>query len=303
VTPTTAVPPEVSEYLAAVRAALDDLPATERDDLLAEVEPSLLDAASETGGNVSARLGPAEDFAAELRTAAGLQVPPRRTHEEPRLLVVAVRRLARDPRVQELRRLAPIWWVVRAYLLVAAIAIAAGASWSLRYFLVPHLGSAWPALLAIAAAVALSIWIGLLTPRATRLVVVANVVLLGLAIPVLSHFRHRRLPEQVVTATVYVPTQGLTYNGVSIGNIYPFSRGGRLLHDVLLYTGAGTPLDAPGLAVDPQRRVLRSKSGKEILNAYPVRYFDPGTGEVAHPGAAPKVKIPQIETPPLPVAK
>src|SRR5205085_7273204 len=94
VTPTTAVPPEVSEYLAAVRAALDDLPATERDDLLAEVEVSLLDAASETGGNVSARLGPAEDFAAELRSAAGLQVPPRRSGAEPRLLVAA-RRLAR----------------------------------------------------------------------------------------------------------------------------------------------------------------------------------------------------------------
>jgi len=78
VTPTTAVPPEVSEYLAAVRAALDDLPATERDDLLAEVEPSLLDAAAETGGNVSAHLGPAEDFAAELRSAAGLQASPRR---------------------------------------------------------------------------------------------------------------------------------------------------------------------------------------------------------------------------------
>ena len=106
-TPTTAVPPEVSEYLAAVRAALDDLPATERDDLLAEVEPSLLDAASETGGNVSARLGPAEDFAAELRTAAGLQVPLRRTEAKSRLLV-AVRRLIRDPRVRELRRLAPI---------------------------------------------------------------------------------------------------------------------------------------------------------------------------------------------------
>ena len=55
-TPTTAVPPEVSEYLAAVRAALDDLPATERDDLLAEVEPSLLDAASETGGSAPVRV-------------------------------------------------------------------------------------------------------------------------------------------------------------------------------------------------------------------------------------------------------
>ena len=298
----TAVPSEVTEYLAAVRAALDDLPATERDDLLAEVEPSLLDAASETGGSVSARLGPAEDFAAELRTAAGLQVPSRRAGEEPRLLLVA-RRLARDPRVHELRRLAPIWWVARGYLLVAALALAAGASWSLRYFFVPHVGTAWLGLLVVAGAVALSIWIGLRTPRATRLVVLGNLVLLGLAIPVLSHFRHRRLPERVVELTVYQPTQGLTLNGVPVGNIYPFSRKGRLLHDVLLYTGSGAPLDAPGAAIDPQRRVLRTKSGKQILNAYPIRYFDPGTGEVAHPGAAPQVRIPQIETPPLPVAK
>jgi hypothetical protein len=302
VTPTTAVPPEVSDYLAAVRAALDDLPATERDDLLAEVEPSLLDAASETGGNVSARLGPAEDFAAELRSAAGLQVMPRRMGPEPRLLVTA-RRLVRDPRVQELRRLAPIWWVVRAYLFVAAIALAAGASWSLRYVFVPHLTTAWLGLLVIASAVALSIWIGLQTPRATHLVVLGNLVLLGLAIPVVSHFRHHQLPVQVVEVTSYMPDQGLTLDGVPVNNIYPFSRNGRLLHDVLLYTGAGVPLDAGGASIDPQRRVLRTKSGKQIFNAYPIRYFDPGTGVVAHPGAAPHVNIPRIATPPLPVRK
>lgn len=301
-TPTTAVPPEVSEYLAAVRAALDDLPATERDDLLAEVEPSLLDAASETGGNVSARLGPAEDFAAELRSAAGLQVLPRGPRPEPRLLVAA-RRLARDPRVQELRRLAPIWWVARAYLLVAAIALAAGASWSLRYFFIPHLGTAWLGFLVIAAAVALSIWIGLRTSRATYLVVVANLVLLGLMSPVLSHLRHRQLPVQVVTVPIYQPSQGLTLDGAPVTNIYPFSRQGRLLHDVLLYTGSGAPLDIPGAAIDPQRRVLRTKSGKQIFNAYPIRYFDQGTGQVAHPGAAPPVKIPELATPPLPLAK
>ena len=299
---TTTVPPEVTEYLAAVRAALDDLPATERDDLLAEVEPSLVDAASESGGNVSARLGPAEDFAAELRSAAGLQLPSRWADEEPRLLVAA-RRLARDARVGELRRLAPIWWAVRGYLLVAAIAVGAGASWSLRYVFVPHLGTAWLGLLAIAGAVVLSIGIGLRTPRTTRLAVLGNLVLLGLAIPVLSHFRHRQLPVQVIETTQYVPSQGLTLDGVPVANIYPFSRSGRLLHDVLLYTGAGAPLDTGGAAIDPQRRVLRTKSGKQIFNAYPIRYFDPGTGEVAHPGAAPHVTIPRIATPPLPVAK
>jgi hypothetical protein len=303
VSPTTAVPPEVTEYLAAVRAALDDLPATERDDLLAEVEPSLVDAAFETGGNVSARLGPAEEFAAELRTAAGLQLPPRRADEGPRFLLAA-RRVVRDPRVRELRRLAPIWWFVRGYLLVAAIALAVGASWSLRYFFVPHMDTAWLGLLAIAAAASLSIWIGLRTPRATLLVVLGNLVLLGLAIPVLSHFRHRQLPVQVVEQPLYqMPSPGLTMDGVPVTNIYPFSRSGRLLHDVLLYTGAGAPLDAPGAAIDPQRRVLRTTSGKQIFNAYPIRYFDPGTGEVAHPGAAPQVRIPRIATPPLPLAK
>ena len=44
-------------------------------------------------------------------------------------------------------------------------------------------------------------------------------------------------------------------------------------------------------------------SGLQIFNAYPVRYFDPGTGQVAHPNAGPQVHIPQIETPPLRVAK
>ena len=299
---TTGVPPAVSQYLAAVREALDDLPPTERDDLLVEVEPSLLDAASESGGNVSARLGPPEEFAAELRAAAGLHVPPRAAQSDPRLLVVA-RRLARDPRLRELRRLAPIWWVARAYLLVAAIALAAGASWSLRYFLVPHLGTASLGLLVIAAVALLSILIGLRTARATHLVVLANVILLSLAIPVLRHFQHRQLPERIVVTTEYLPEQGLTLNGATVNNIYPFSRQGRLLHDVLLYTGAGTPIDASGASIDPQRRILRTTSGKQIFNVYPIRYFDPGTGVVAHPGAAPQVKIPKIATPPLPVAK
>jgi hypothetical protein len=282
VTATTGVPPEVSHYLAAVREALDDLPPTERDDLLVEVEPSLLDAASESGGNVSARLGPPEEFAAELRAAA---------------------RLARDPRLRELGRLAPIWWVARGYLAVAAIALLAGASWSSRYIFVPHVGTGWLGLVVVLAAICLSIWVGFRTKSSNRLVWVVNVALLAAAVPVLAHFQHRQLPVRVVETTLYQPSQGLTLNGVPVANIYPFSRNGRLLHDVLLYTGAGVPLNASGAAIDPQRRVLRTKSGKQIFNAYPIRYFDPGTGVVAHPGAAPKITIPKIATPPLPVAK
>jgi HAAS domain-containing protein len=298
----TGVPPEVTEYLAAVRAALDDLPTTERDDLLGEVEPSLLDAASEAGGNVSARLGPPEEFAAELRAAAGLHVPAAAAAGEPHLLVLG-RRLARDPRLRELRRLAPIWWVLRGYLTVAAIAVLAGADWSTRYFLVPHIGTAWLGLLVILAAILLSVWVGLRTERSNRLLLLANVAVLAGAVPVASHFESRDVPVRVVQLTLYQPMRGLTFNGAPVNNLYPYSRSGRLLHDVLLYTGAGAPLNKAAAAVDPQRRVLWTKSGKQILNAYPVRYFEPGTGQVAHPNASPQVAIPRIATPPLRIAK
>jgi hypothetical protein len=159
VSTTTGMPPEVTEYLAAVRSALDDLPATERDDLLAEGEPSLLDAASESEASMAARLGPPEEFAAELRAAAGL-VPSTPAREEPRLLVLS-RRLARDPRLRELGRLAPIWWVARGYVAVAAIALLAGASWSSRYIFVPHVGTGWLGLVVVLAAICVSIWVGL----------------------------------------------------------------------------------------------------------------------------------------------
>src|SRR5581483_3068770 len=61
------VPSDVERYLARVRDALSDLPVEERNELLAEVEASLYESASETGGPVAAQLGPPEDFAAELR--------------------------------------------------------------------------------------------------------------------------------------------------------------------------------------------------------------------------------------------
>ncbi len=67
-------PHDVAAYLERVRTALADLPAEALDELLADVEASLHDAAAE-GEAPAARLGPPEDFARELRSAAGLGVP------------------------------------------------------------------------------------------------------------------------------------------------------------------------------------------------------------------------------------
>ena len=71
-TTTTGLPPELEAYLASVRATLADLAPEERDDLLGELQAALLEAAGEGDGPVAARLGPPEEFAAELRASAGL---------------------------------------------------------------------------------------------------------------------------------------------------------------------------------------------------------------------------------------
>jgi len=290
----TAVPPEVTVYLAAVRAALADLPEEERDDLLADVRPSLIEAAAESGGNVAARLGPPEEFAAELRAAAGLQAT--QAAERPTWRERA-RRLAADPRVAELRRLAPIWWVARAYVVVAAIALVVGTGWSLTYPVVPRIGSGTLAVVLIVLAALLSVAIGL----SRRSFWPAELILVLAAIPVLVHLAHK--PSPPPGTVVYIETasyqRGLSYDGVSLSNVYPYSRDGHLLHDVLLYTGSGTPIDARSGVPDPLRRVLWTKAGQPVYNAFPIRYFDPGTGRVSHPDASPPVRIPRIATPAL----
>ncbi|TML45725.1 MAG: hypothetical protein E6G19_03375 [Actinobacteria bacterium] len=298
------VPSEVETYLARVRAALGDVPADERDDLLAEVEASLHETASETGGSVAAQLGPPEDFAAELRSAAGLHPS---TVPATAGLRGTLERLLSSPRLAALlrfvRELAPIWWAVRGYVAVAALALAAGASWSPSHEYLPRIGNAKIGAAVILASVAASIALGLWTRRTTgaRLpLAVLNLLLLAAVIPVAIHLSHGAQPllaEPVVIQTEPVP--GLAYNGAPVDNIYPYTREGRLLHDVLLYTGAGTPLNISTSAYDPYRRILRTKTGARVSNAFPVRYFEPGTRVVLRPNAGPKVKVPRIATPPL----
>ena len=75
---TTLERPDVAAYLDAVRSRLADLPAEERDDLVADVEASLLESGEPP------TLSP-EEFATELREAAGL-APETSTASQPSLL-------------------------------------------------------------------------------------------------------------------------------------------------------------------------------------------------------------------------
>ena len=300
---------EIEAYLAAVRASLSDIAEDERADLLAEVEASLVEAAGE-GDRPIASLGPPEEFAAELRASAGLGEPTEapaapRGATALRALVVE---LGHSPRARSAvrigRELAPAWWLVRGFLLVAAIAAVTGASWSIEHPWLPHLPSARWSVLLIAVAVVASLALGLRTRGARGALVAAvialDVVALLAIVPVERHLR--RAPSPTVV-TVAIPTSfsvpGLVDNGRRITNLYPYSRSGTLLHDVLIYDQFGNPIRL-GLGPDPLRRVVRGGSGQVIPNAFPVRYFDsPSNHRVSHPDAAPSIAVPRVVTRPL----
>jgi len=289
-------PANVEAYLAELRAELADLAADERDDLLAEVEASLLESAGDEP--LAAQFGPPAAFAADLRASAGL--PPKPSAKP-----------AREPRIDwsrvltQTRVLAPIWWLIRGYVAVAAIALLANAKFSARQPAIPWLGSAQVGALAIAAGVLISVAAGLWM-RVPRPLSIAGNALLALAlIPVIAHLAApERKPvqsdanvvQQLEALRYQQSLAGLSYNGGIVDNVYAYDRRGRLLHDVRLYANGGTPLDVG--AADPTRREVTTKDGP-VLNAFPIRYYEPGTRKVADPDAGPKILAPPIVTPPL----
>ena len=137
-------PPDVLEYLHAVRATLADLPAEERDELMVDVESALFEAAEESERPLAARLGPPEEFAADLRAAAGLQASQAPAPPASRLRDVFAAVLE-HPRVVAVRRiggeLAPIWWFARGFIAFALLALMLGADTSVRHPWMPVVGN------------------------------------------------------------------------------------------------------------------------------------------------------------------
>ena len=298
---TTLDRPDVERYVAAVGAELADLPADERDDLLADVEASLL-AAGEPP-----RTAPA-DFAAELREAAGLAPTAAPTSRSVSLLDAARSWLASE-RVRTLaatgRELAPLWWVARAYVAVAFVALAAGWGWPIGSGTRSLTAGVGTSLLVLVAGTALSLWLGLRGRRGRdpypRLRLALNLALAVALVPIAAHSLER-LSERTASppeVLYQARTSGLAYDGAPIRNVYPYSRGGQLLHDVLLYDENGRPLAIASGPDDVDRRVPTTPTGDPVLNAFPIRYFEPGTRRVARPDLAPRVNVPDIVTPEL----
>jgi uncharacterized membrane protein len=311
------LPANVGDYLRQLRAELADLAPDERDDLLAEVEASLLESAGDEP--LDAQFGPPAAFAADLRASAGL--PPRPAAPAPKA----------RPRVnwhavgRQAKTLAPIWWLARGYIAVAALALVAGATWSASYPAIPSAfqhgprGGAVAIAIAVLASIALGMWAtaAVASSRASRdgavlraALIAVDAVFLAAAIPVAAHLAHRAEPRPnptVQAAQVALAAQawkyqsalnGLSYFGTPVTNIYPYDRDGRLLHDIRLYGQDGHPLNIGKPGADPTRRTVETRRGV-ALNAYPIRYFDAGTGKVTKPDAGPRVLAPPITTKPL----
>ena len=122
-------------------------------------------------------------------------------------------------------------------------------------------------------------------------------------VPVERHFR-RHAPVDASDAGRQsrrpLDVSGPEFDGRRVENIYPYSRTGTLLHDVLLYDDTGRPITL-GLGPDPLRRVTRGISDQEIANTFPIRYFAPRTypRRVVNPDASPRGRVPKIITPSL----
>ena len=296
---TATLPPEVAEYLDRVRAALADVPADERDEMLADLEVSLLEGAEDSVEPPEARLGPPERFARELRAAAGL-TEPAPAHK--RGLLDQLRDLAEIPRVraalQAAHELAPAWWFARGAVAAGLLGLFFGTTWS-----------DGPGFLLTLLGIAGSVWLGLKLRRQPhrrrRLLTAANVVLAVLAIPIGVHALQSMGSSEIYYEAA-PPAEGVALSGHPVSNIYPYSRDGKLLLDVLLFDELGRPLDV-GTAdpqMDPERRYLYSKEGGPILNSFPIRYTEPATTKVKDPKAAPTdIEVPEIVTPPLKVKR
>ncbi|MFL5928099.1 MAG: HAAS signaling domain-containing protein [Gaiellaceae bacterium] len=298
--PTLDIDPEIAEYLAAVRSQLADLGDGERDDLLSEVEASLVETAADAGA-IEERLGPPAMFARELRAAAGLPMPPADASTERRSTRETVRRLATSPALRRVARdAAPLWWVARGYVAIAVFGLL-GAGWTITHPNVPHIVNGKVAVALIAIAVVVSFSGGRrsrrLSTRGRRAMIVVDIVGVVAAVAVAAHVVHGRAlhAAPVFEAVSAQIPPGLYYNGVPVTNIYPYTRSGELLHDVFLFDGAGRAISIAPRLVDPNRRVLRTaRRYSPIFNAYPIRYFDPGTTRVSHPNAGPPVRVPQL---------
>jgi len=266
----------VSDYAAAVRAALTDVPEPDRSELLEDLEDHLAEVAGESDEPLEARLGTPESYAAELH-AAYLQRPDQRpvSKKKPRLLhrfdtrVAAfhTRMAERLPWYETARNdFRPAWWLFRGYLVAVA-------------FWIFTTGDVFPfptgilEFLILIIAVGASVALGYRMRAGRRRSSLPAFVALGIGL--LAVFTFFGLMVQSSDDHGPQPFDSATpgFPGVpDLANIYPYTKDGTPLKDVLLYDQNGRPIQ-----LDPDWYGYESITGAapQIPNSYPLPICDP----------------------------
>jgi hypothetical protein len=296
---------DVAGYAADVRAALAHLPDAERESLLEDLESHLAEVASESEQTLQERLGKPTDYAAELELAYGAGGVAPRAKQRRQLrerLWALTKRVVGTQVYRELRALLPElrpgWWVLRAYLVVLVLAFMFRDGANLRPIPNPFTSAGLLQILGTLIAIVISVRLGRRGMPVRRFrrgaVVAANAAIAVVALPVLvsmgtgsiyvySAADYSSDPYSSAAAAGYYP--GVT-------NIYPYSRDGKPLKDVLLYDQDGRPLvpSQDGVVSD----IPIGSDGLPIPNDYPLNQRNPN----GDPIVPPRVALPPSESTP-----
>ncbi|HEX6547478.1 MAG TPA: hypothetical protein VF134_01900 [Candidatus Dormibacteraeota bacterium] len=294
---------DVATYAAAVRAQLSDLPPGQADVLLEDLEDHLAEVAAESGAPLAARLGSPAAYAAELRAAYGLAQEGGRRWRFARLARLG-RWIAGFESYRAVRgylpELRPAWWVLRAYLLVLALAVLLRGGRAIHPVPNPLSSLGLLEIVAMGVAVVVSVRIGRWSRRGDRggpwPIAVGNVVVAfaglvalgGMSTPDWNYGSPVSEPC-CVRSDVYAANRPLT-------NIYPYTADGKPLDGVLLYAQYGQPLMVGGKGSGVTTQYPMGADGLPITNEYPQRQTRLDGSVVPRP----RVALPVVAASPTP---
>ena len=265
----------IHSYVAHVRHHLSDLPAEELDELIGGLEADLAERATELpdGADLTSAFGAPEEYAAELRSAAGL--PPRVATPPPAPAKVSALReneaswrasreafLAKHSWAAELR---PVWWVARGAILALV---------PLFVFGVPLFGLGfW--FLTIAGA-ALSFWWSRRDPApstwAHRIAILASAAAILISLP-LALTMPARAAWTGESQVIYSESmsnggsaggEGVWVNGEPASNLYVYDADGNRLDRVRIFNQYGQAVAVPFEGLDHVEADLTDRTGQGL---------------------------------------
>ena len=288
--------PQTDTYLEAVAAELADLDASDRDDLLEDLQLHLAELRAEDSEvDLVGRLGTPVAYAAELRQSAGLPAPAGGPSVAQRLAGLRDALLDKGSRrpwvravLEFLPQLRPAWWVLRAYGVVALVDWLLhqnGYSWVVGVVPQVH-GEQAVGFLVLLGLVVGSVRLATRPPAWRRWRQVALVANTALAVATPAYFFNMQ-GDTYVESGYGVPCCGALYgdNGAVHTNLYGYDADGNLIPQLQLFDqdGNGVYTFADDLL------------GPQQTNVYPHQQLLPdGTYGIPTPPAFPG---PQVVTP------